>query len=146
MELYNRTSDTLDVSNCKVMRDGGGSTSKQAILASGTLVLPGKGLVVGRSAYPYANVRFPTFSLGSSLSHMDFSCKSGALKLDTMTYSTTISDSTAVQTVTGKVSELRPDWVGQRTDPRGWCMVPAHPVSSSEGWPTPGILENGCGN
>lgn len=144
IELYNRTSDTLDLSSCKIMRDGGGSTSKQAVLASGVLVAPGKGLVVGRSAYPNATVRFPTFSLGTGLSHMEFSCKSGALKLDTMTYSASVSDSSAVQTVSGKISQLRPDWVGQRTDPRGWCQVPAHPTDVSQGWPTPGTLENGC--
>ena len=144
IELYNRTSDTLDLSGCKIMRDGGGSSSKQAILATGTFVAPGKGLVVGRAAYPYADVRFPTFSLGTGLSHMDFSCKSGALKLDTMTYSASVADSLAVQTTSGKISQLRPDWVGQRMDTRGWCQVPAHPTDLSQGWPTPGTLENGC--
>ncbi len=146
IELYNRTSDTLDLSGCKMTRDGGGSTSKQAVLASGTIVAPNRGLVVGRSAYPNADVRFPSFSLGTGLSHMQFSCKSGALNLDTMVYSLSASDSTAVQTAAGKVTELRPDWVGQRTNPVGWCEVPAHPTDPSQGWPTPGTLENGCGN
>jgi len=144
IELYNRTSDTLDISGCKIARDGGGSTSKQAILPSATLVAPGKALVVGRAAYPYANVRFSSFSFCTGLSHVDFTCKSGALKLDTITYSATVSDSLAVQTVSGKISQLRPDWVDRRTDPRGWCSVPSHPAVPSEGHPTPGILENGC--
>ena len=99
---------------------------------------------VGRAAYPYANVRFSSFSFGTGLSHVDFTCKSGALKLDTITYSATVSDSLAVQTVSGKISQLRPDWVDRRTDPRGWCSVPSHPAVPSEGHPTPGILENGC--
>ena len=141
-ELFNRTSDTLDLTGCKVARDGGGSTTKQAILPV-YLLPPGKALVIGRGSMVVADLHFSSFSLTNALAAMEFSCGDGATKLDSLTYSMSIADSTVIPVRDGKVTMLRPDKIAERLLPTSWCMVPAHPMAG-QGIPTPGTMENGC--
>ncbi len=144
LELFNRTSDTLDFSGCGVVRDGGGTTSKQFTFVAGTLLPPGHALVAGHKYAPKTDVLLTSFTLPNSLSRMELSCQSGVLKLDSLTYSMSASDSTVIPVRDGKVSELRPAGIIQRADPASWCLVPSHP-NPGEGRPTPGTLEDGCG-
>jgi hypothetical protein len=101
-------------------------------------------LVLGRASAAFANLRFPDFSLTNSIASLDFSCATGTLPLDSLTYSFSPGDSAAIPARDGLVTALRPENMGQRRSPASWCQVPAH-AAEGEGRSTPGNGENACG-
>lgn len=149
VELFNRMSDTLDVSGCQILRDAGTSTGMVTVLPSGTVVAPARGLVVGRSAVPFAEVRMllSPLTLTNTSARLEFNCPaagSGTLRLDTLTYTTSTSDAVSARIATGKVTSLKPSRLAARRTAEAWCQVPPRSVAG-ETAATPGTMFGSCG-
>ncbi len=143
LEIFNRTSDTLDLGGCGISRDGGGTSTKQVLFPNGTALPPGRAWVAGHADAPSPSLVLTSFSLPNSLSRVQLFC-ADSLLLDTVTYSLAAADSFAVAAGNGEVTELRPSQIAQRARPSAWCLVPSHPDSAGQGNPTPGSLDDGC--
>src|SRR5690606_10704521 len=147
LELFNRTRDTLDISGCLLHRDAATSNAMKFTLPANTLIPPGRGLVLGRSA----SVTFAEVTLGSALTlvntsaRLELSC--AGTSLDTLHYTTAANDSLAVQVAGGKVSTLRPSALEARHEKAAWCL--SVPVGAAVGTgsfaATPGGVHEGCG-
>ncbi|MCD6023175.1 MAG: Lamin Tail Domain [Fibrobacteria bacterium] len=149
LELFNRMSDTLDVSGCQILRDAGTSTGMVTVLPAGTVVAPARGLVVGRSAVAFADVRMllSPLTLTNTSARLEFNCPaagSGALRLDTLTYTTSASDAVSARIATGKVTSLKPSHLAARRAAEAWCQVPPRSATGEAG-ATPGTLFGSCG-
>ena len=153
LEVFNRMSDTLDLSSCQIFRDAGTSTGMFTVLPQGTLVAPGRGLVVGRSAVAFADVRMTVspLTLTNTAARLEPNCPNsgagggqGTFKLDTLTYNISTSDAVSARIVTGKVTSLMPSRLATRRSADAWCQVPSR---SSTGEPvgTPGTMFGSCG-
>lgn len=147
LELFNRVSDTLDVSGCLVSRDAGTSTGMKFTLPANTVIPPGRGLVLARSA----SVTFAHAVMGSALNlvntaaRLEFSC--GEVRLDTLRYANSGTDSLVVKTGPGKVSTLRPSALAHRHRAASWCASQPVGAAAAAGSPpaTPGGVQGGCG-
>jgi hypothetical protein len=146
LELFNRVSDTLDVSGCQLLRDAGTGTGMQFTLPAGTVIPPGRGLVVGRSAVSFAGVRMLTspLTLTNTAARLEFSCGAGAVKLDSVSYTTSASDPLAARMAAGKVSSLKPSRLHLRNASDSWCLASPRP-EPGEIAATPGVLSGSCG-
>ncbi len=146
LELFNRVGDTLDVSGCLVSRDAGSGAGMKFALPSNTVIPPGRGLVVGRTA----SVTFAHVVTGSALNlvntgaRLEFSC--GDVRLDTLRYANTGTDSLAVRTSAGKVATLRASALGSRHRAAAWCQSFPAGTGLPAGNPraTPGVIQGSC--
>jgi hypothetical protein len=143
LELFNRVADTLDVSGCQLLRDAGSGAGMQYALPAGTLIAPGRGLVVGRAAVSFAGVRMTTspLTLTNTAARLEFSC--GGLKLDSVSYATSGSES-AARMAAGKVTALKPSRIASRHVADAWCLGSMRP-EAGEASATPGGLFGSCG-
>lgn len=150
LEIFNRVSDTLDVSGCQLTRDAGTGTGMQFTLPAGASIPPGRGLIVGRSAVVIpagaAGVRMLTspLTLTNTSARLEFSCGAGAVKLDSVAYSTSASDAGAARMAAGKVTALKPSRIASRHAADAWCLASTRP-EAGETAATPGILFGSCG-
>jgi hypothetical protein len=143
LELFNRHSDTLDVSGCQLARDAGSGTGMQYALPAGTVIAPGRGLVVGRSAVSFAGVRMTAspLTLTNTAARLEFSC--AGVKLDSVSYATSGSE-TAARLAAGKVTALKPSRIASRHAADAWCLASMRP-DAGETAATPGGLFGSCG-
>lgn len=147
VELFNRVTDTLDVSGCMVLRDAGTGTGMKATLPSGTVIAPGRGLVLGRSA----SVTFAHVVTGAALNlinsgaRLEFSC--ATTRIDTLRYGTSATDTTIARFTPGKVASLKPSRLATRHKADAWCLAvsPSLPSLTGEPVATPGGIIGGCG-
>jgi hypothetical protein len=148
IELFNRVSDSLDLSGCQLLRDAGSGTGMVFALPGGSVVPPGRGLVVGRSAVAFADVRMLTapLTLTNTSARLELSCPGGAgtQKLDTLTYNTSSSDAVSARIATGKVTALKPSRLSARRGADAWCQVASRAVAG-ETAATPGTIAGSCG-
>jgi hypothetical protein len=148
VELFNRAGDTLDVSGCQILRDAGSSAGMNFVLPVNTVIAPGRGLVVGRSAVGFANVTQTTsLTLTNTSARLEFLCTSagsGTVRLDTLRYNTSTSDTVSARIATAKAASLKPSRLSKRTGADAWCLAAATPVSG-EFATTPGGITGGCG-
>ncbi len=146
LELFNRSADTLDLTGCQVVRDAGTSATMLAALPSGTVVAPGRTLVMGKSAATFAQVVIGSsaLSLTNTSARLALVCASGALTTDTLRYSTSATDSLAARIQSAKVSSLRPSQLSTRNAAGAWCLSALSPAAG-EFAATPGRLDGGCG-
>jgi len=149
LELFNRMSDTLDVSGCQIVRDAGTSTGMLTVLPAGTMIAPGRGLVVGRSAVSFADVKMllSPLTLTNTSARLEFNCglaASGVQKLDTMTYNTSASDAVSARIAPGKVTSLKASRLAARRGSDAWCLSSLKP-GAGEAAATPGTLFGSCG-
>jgi hypothetical protein len=150
LELFNRMSDTLDISGCQILRDAGSSTGMVTVLPPGSAVAPARGFVVGRSAVAFADVRMllSPLTLTNTSARLELNCPSAgspALKLDTLTYATSTSDAVSARIATGKVTSLRPSRLSARRAAEAWCQVAPRNGASGETAATPGTMFGSCG-
>jgi hypothetical protein len=151
LELFNRVTDTLDVSGCQLIRDAGTGTGMNFTLPVNTLIPPGRGLVVGRSGVSFAQVsQASALTLTNTSARLEFACAqgpSGALRLDTLRYTTTLSDTLAARISNGKVTSLRPSRLHLRGKSDSWCLTaPTAAIAVfGESVATPGSIVGGCG-
>lgn len=146
VEVFNRVTDTLDVSGCQVLRDAGTGTGMKATLPAGTLIAPGRGLVMGRSAsVSFAHVVVTGLTLTNSAARLEFNCAS--TRIDTLRYGTSASDTTIARFQPGKVASLKPSRLATRHRSDAWCLAVSPSVSAltSEHVATPGDIIGGCG-
>ncbi len=148
VELFNRVSDTLDVSGCQILRDAGTGSGMAFVMPANTVIAPGRGLVVGRSAVTFANVTQTTaLTLTNTSARLELSCTysgSGTVRLDTLRYNTSTSDTVSARIATAKVASLKPSRLSKRTGADAWCLASANPASG-EFATTPGGIAGGCG-
>jgi hypothetical protein len=146
LELFNRAADTLDLTGCSVIRDAGSSANMNFAQPSGTVVAPGRGLVLGKSAVTFAHVVIgaSALSLTNTSARLEFSCASGSARIDTVRYSTSASDSLSARIVSAKVAALKPSRIATRAGTFAWCLAATNPTAG-EFVATPGGLDGGCG-
>jgi hypothetical protein len=148
LELFNRAADTLDVGGCQIVRDAGTGTGMHFALPAGTVIAPGGALVVGRSAVTFAHVTQATaLTLTNTAARLEFSCNGGAMgtvRVDTLRYATSASDSLAARLVAGKVTSLKPSRLGTRHAADAWCQTTPLRGAEDPG-ATPGALVGSCG-
>lgn len=147
IEVFNRVADTLDVSGCQITRDAGTGTGMKFVLPAQTLIPPGRGLVVARSAaVPFAHVvSGSALNLVNTSARMEFSC--AEVRLDTLRYANSGIDSLVVRTAAGKVATLRPSGLAGRHRAAAWCQSLPSATGGSGGsvTATPGVIHGGCG-
>jgi hypothetical protein len=146
LELFNRSADTLDAAGCQVVRDAGTSATMLATLPTGTVIAPGRALVVGKSAAPKVQVVIgaSALSLTNTSARLAFSCGSGVVLLDTLRYSTSTTDTLAARIQTSKATSLKPSRILARHASDAWCLAAPIPAAG-EFAATPGGLDGGCG-
>jgi hypothetical protein len=151
LELFNRATDTLDVAGCQVIRDAGTSSGMKFTLPAGAAIAPGRGLVLARTAaVPFAQVvTGAALNLVNSASRLELSC--AAVKVDTLRYTTSSSDTLAARFAPGKPASLKPSRLATRHKADAWCLsVPAQASTAGAGTggepaATPGTIFGGCG-
>lgn len=148
VELFNRVADTLDVSGCQILRDAGTGSGMNFALPANTLIAPGRGLVVGRSAVAFANVtQASALTLTNTSARLELACTysgAGTVRLDTLRYNTGTSDTVSVRIATAKAASLKPSRLARRTGADAWCLAAAAPAAG-EFATTPGGIAGGCG-
>jgi hypothetical protein len=148
VELFNRVGDTLDVSGCQILRDAGTGSGMNFALPANTVIAPGRGLVVGRSAVAFASVTQSTsLTLTNTSARLEFLCTSaaaGTVRLDTLRYNTSASDTVSARIATAKAASLKPSRLSRRTGADAWCLAAGNPASG-EFATTPGGIAGGCG-
>jgi hypothetical protein len=145
LELFNRAADTLDVSGCQILRDAGTGSGMNFALPAGTLIPPGRGLVVGRSAVTFAHVtQASALTLTNTSARLEFACQASAVKIDTARYSTSTTDPAAARIASAKVAALKPSRLASRHAADAWCQAAVNPAAG-EFTATPGGLDGGCG-
>jgi len=151
LELFNRASDTLDLAGCALTRDAGTSSGMNFAVPAGTTIAPGRGLVFGRSAVPFAAVMTgSSLTLTNTAARLELSCPAatgGSFKVDSLRYGTSTTDTLIARIATAKVSTLKPSRLGTRHKADAWCLsapVGAAPAAS-ESAATPATIFGGCG-
>jgi hypothetical protein len=115
-------------------------------LPAGMVVAPGRGLVLGKSAVTFAHVVVgaSSLSLTNTSARLEFSCAAGAVRIDTVRYSTSTTDSLAARIASAKVATLKPSRTASRAGADAWCLAAVNP-SAGEFAATPGSMGGGCG-
>jgi hypothetical protein len=148
LELFNRITDTLDLSGCQLIRDAGTGTGMSFTLPSNTLIAPGRGLIVGRSAVSFAHVvQASALTLTNTSARLEFACTpvgGATARIDTMRYSTSLSDTVAARIIAAKVTTLKPSRLASRHKSDAWCLSSVSPSSADYGM-TPGGIIGSCG-
>jgi hypothetical protein len=146
LELFNRVSDTLDVSGCQVVRDAGTSANMNFAMPSGTVIPPGRGLVMGKSGVAFAQVTIgaSALSLTNTSARLELNCAAGAARIDTVRYSTSTTDPLASRIATAKVAALKPSRLATRSAADAWCLAAMNPAVG-EFAATPGGMDGACG-
>lgn len=122
-ELFNRTADSLSLAGCRLTRTRTGSGATQSYaFDSAQRIAPGKALSFGRAAAP-TEVHYADFSLVNTSSPLLLLCAADGLLLDSLRYSSTVSDSLAVTIRDGQVSGLNPDSLGRAFSKGSWCLT-----------------------
>jgi hypothetical protein len=84
-------------------------------------------------------------NLVNSAARLELAC--GAVRVDTLRYTTSASDSFAVRFASGKVSSLKPSRLATRHKVEAWCLSASTAAKATAGEPvaTPGTIFGGCG-
>jgi hypothetical protein len=152
IEVFNRMGDTLDLAGCQITRDAGTSTGMNFAFPAGASVAPGRGFVLGRSAVAFAHLtQASALNLVNSASRLELSCPAatgGVVRVDTLRYTTSTTDTLAARMSSGKVTTLRPSRLASRHKADAWCLstgkAGAAPAAG-ETAATPGGIAGGCG-
>jgi hypothetical protein len=121
-EIFNRTADTLALGGCRVSRDRSGGITRSLALDSAQTLGPGRALVFGRTA-ARADVHYSDFSLVNTASSLLILCAGDSILLDSLRYSATAADTTAVPMREGQVSSLGAEAMSRRSGPESWCLT-----------------------
>jgi hypothetical protein len=148
VELFNRVADTLDVSGCQILRDAGTSSGMNVVLPAGTMIAPGRALVVGRSAVAFAQVtQASALTLTNTSARLEFTCAAvatGGARIDTVRYSSSASDTVSARIASAKIATLKPSRLAGSHAADAWCQSVLNPAGA-EFAATPGGIEGGCG-
>jgi hypothetical protein len=132
-ELFNRTQDTLALQGCRFARGRGTGATQSFPFDSTHRIPPGKARTFGRYASP-VDFRYADFSLVNTASPLLLLCANDGLVVDSLRYSSTVSDSTAVLMREGWVNSLDADSLARGVSRPAWCLtVTAGPVSGPGG-------------
>lgn len=142
-ELFNRSADTLQLGGCRLSRDRSGGVTRSYPFDSALALLPGRAMVFGRSAAP-AEVHYGDFSLVNTSSALLLLCAGDSLRVDSLFYSSSAADSSAVPMREGEVSGLDASALGRRGEIAEWCLTKPGTVPPGEagaGYASPGSVE-----
>ena len=89
---------------------------------SAARILPGRALTFGRS-HASADVHYADFSLVNTSSPLLLLCAGDTLLVDSLRYSSTVSDSLAATIREGSVTSLNPDSLHNRLVKGSWCLT-----------------------
>lgn len=134
-ELFNRTSDSLDLTGCRLSRTRGGGATQSFAFDSSHHLPPGRALTFGRSAAA-TDFHYADFSLVNTASPLLLLCAGDSILVDSLRYSATVSDSLAVPMREGWVTSLNPDSLGRSREGGAWCLtqLPRAGGLASPGW------------
>lgn len=121
-EIFNRTADSLSLSGCRLTRTRGGGATMSYAFDSSARILPGRALTFGR-ALAAVDIRYADFSLVNTSSPLLLLCAGDSLLVDSLRYSSTVSDSLAATIREGSVTSLNPDSLHNRTAKGSWCLT-----------------------
>lgn len=135
-ELFNRTQDTLALQGCRFARGRGAGATQSLPFDSTHRIPPGKARTFGRSASG-ADYRYADFSLVNTSSPLLLLCGGDALVVDSLLYSSTVSDSAAVLMREGWVNSLDADSLANGISRASWCLaaMPGQAGGASEASP-----------
>ena len=121
-EIFNRTADTLALGGCRVSRDRSGGITRSLAFDSAQTLGPGRALVFGRPA-ARADVHYSDFSLVNTASSLLILCAGDSILLDSLRYSSSAADSTAIPMREGQVSSLGAEAMSRRSGRESWCLT-----------------------
>lgn len=126
-ELFNRTADTLALSDCRFTRDRSVGITQNLNFDSLTFLPPGRAVVFGRSA-AIADYHYSDFTLVNTSATLLLLCSSDKIVVDSLKYSATVDSTVAtpnrpIQIKDGYVSSLDTDSITTRIDAHSWCLT-----------------------
>lgn len=128
-EIFNRTADSLSLSGCRLTRTRGGGATMSYAFDSAARILPGRAMTFGR-ARAGADVQYADFSLVNTTSPLLLLCSGDSLLVDSLRYSSTVSDSLAATIREGSVTSVNPDSLHNRTVKASWCLTQSRTTAS----------------
>jgi hypothetical protein len=138
-ELFNRTQDTLTLQGCRFARGRGTGATQSFPFDSTHRIPPGKARTFGRSASE-ADFRYADFSLVNTASPLLLLCGGDAVVVDSLRYSSTVSDSAAVLMREGWVNSLDADSLANGVSRASWCLVAMPGQAGGEAAASPGAV------
>lgn len=134
-EIFNRTSDSLDLTGCRLSRTRGGGATQSFAFDSSHRLPPGRALTFGRSAAA-TDFHYADFSLVNTASPLLLLCAGDSILVDSLRYSATVSDSLAAPMRDGWITSLNPDSLGTSREGGSWCLthLPGAGGQASPGW------------
>jgi hypothetical protein len=139
-EIFNRTADTLALKGCRLSRDRNGGVTRSHPFDSALAVGPGRAMVFGRSA-ARADAHYEDFSLVNTASSLLLLCSGDSLLVDSLRYSSTAADSTAIPMREGQVSGLDAGSMSRRGLAAAWCLERMGEGTIGEVQASPGTVE-----
>jgi len=126
-ELFNRTSDTLDLFGCRISRDRNVSVTQSLDFDSLTFLPPGKAIVFGRSA-TLADFHYQNFTLVNTSSSLLLFGANDKIVLDSIRYSASVDTSISpfnqpIPIKEGWVNSLSADSVEFGKHATSWCQT-----------------------
>lgn len=121
-EIFNRTADTLVLGGCRLSRDRSGGVTRSLAFDSAQTLNPGRALVLGRSA-ARADVHYSDFSLVNTASSLLILCAGDSILVDSLRYSSSAADSSAIPMREGQVTSLGAEAMSRRSVPESWCLT-----------------------
>jgi hypothetical protein len=138
-ELFNRTQDTLALQGCRFARGRGTGATQSFPFDSTHRIPPGKASTFGRPASG-ADFLYADFSLVNTASPLLLLCGGDALVVDSLRYSSTVSDSSAVLMREGWVNSLDADSLANGVARGSWCLAAMPGQADGSAMASPGAV------
>jgi hypothetical protein len=142
VEIFNTTSDTLELNTCKVTRDRLSGDTRGFSLDGYPPLAPGMVITFGHTQSPAEYLK-NSFSLVNTSTTLWLECGVQPLVQDTVRYSST-QDSSAVFVREGEILLRRPTHLGEFGNPKSWCTQVQDSLPSGKRV-GPGSILTACG-
>jgi hypothetical protein len=123
LALWNRSVDSLDFSGCRILRDGGGSSTKTTPVLAFTMA-PGQVFFLGKSAAPGISAPLEGLALTNTGGELVLVCEDptntpATVEIDRLRY--VDQEGESILAPAGRAAWLNPVQVSVRDNPESWC-------------------------